>query len=138
MNRHYSSAGSSASRSWQFNYSGNKTRQLQFPGENPDVAILVVDADQTRLSFSSADGVNYWSDTDVVTRLERIQSGWRVIDKNDRLEEFDTLGRLVFVQTRSGHFHRYTYSDAAVSVVDNFGRKLSIVLNLQGLSLIHI
>jgi len=132
VTRHYNSTAL-AGQWWRFSYSNTNTRSLKFPlGESTADTVWVVSADQSSIAFTSADGVNYVSDSDVITLLERLAGGWRIVDKNDHIEEFDESGRVTLVRQRNGLSHEYRYDGSSVAVTDNFGRVLIVNLNEAG------
>ena len=93
---------------------------------------MVADADQTVLTFRSDDGVNYSSDRDVIASLSKLENGWRLKDKYDLVEEFDTNGKLTLVNTRDGRSHRYSYGESVMTITDDYGRYLEVTMNEAG------
>ncbi|MBI3041815.1 MAG: RHS repeat protein [Betaproteobacteria bacterium] len=106
-------------------------RRLSF-GPNPS-NILYVGADRPdgRVFAFKLSGANYLPDPDVVERLERLPSGWKLTNKDDEVELYDDSGNLLSITNRAGLSLTLTYIASGISVgriekvTDSFGRSLS-------------
>ncbi len=118
----------SLTEAWKFNFSGVDDRELFFPGDGePGTVIAVKSADGSVEVFES-----FTSDSDVVATFEPITNGWRYISANDQVQEFDLLGRLVYIENIEGQSISYVYDELSVSVTDDFGRSLVVTNNILG------
>lgn len=117
---------------WQFMFSGKNVRKLFFQESGNSTVVTAVNSDRSTTTFNSNNGVTFSSDSDVTTRLEKLENGWRLTDNGDEIQEFDDTGRVVRVENKSGLSHSYQYGISSVSVSDSFGRILTINLGLYG------
>jgi YD repeat-containing protein len=106
--------------SWRHNFSGH----LEFPNAT---TVKVHHANGTILTYAQSGSNWVPSDPDITYRLEASGANWKLIRNTDTVETYDSTGRLVATQERSGYTQTLTYNGGGElsTVTDTYGRQLS-------------
>jgi RHS repeat-associated protein len=106
--------------SWRHNFSGH----LEFPN---GTTVKVHHANGAILTYVQSGSSWVPSDPDITYRLEASGANWKLIRNTDTVETYDSTGRLVSIQERSGYAQTLTYNGGGelTTVTDTYGRQLS-------------
>ena len=101
-------------------------------------AILMLRDDGQILHFRPrANSTTQWiGDADIVGQLEKTATGWTYRDSDDAVETYDASGRRLTRTDRDGLSLSFSYASGANTlnhVEDNFGRRLTLTYDAQGL-----
>jgi RHS repeat-associated protein len=136
FDRHYNSdspAGSSLGDYWRGTYDRSIVVYNIGKGKGKTQAADVYRSNGKVYTFTLNNSV-WQGDPDVADRLIKTANGWRYVQKNNQVEEYDASGRLVKLLDRNGLAQQLDYNGAnkLVQVSSSFGPTLTFTYDSFG------